>query len=775
MYRSNLKAGLSSLFVSACLFTTDALAQFEEPLIIPNMEGEMVLDGNVDEAAWRNARSVSLDIVTRPFVNTQAPVATEVKIIENSEVLYVAFLAQDPNPEHIRAYYRDRDKVWSNDLVGVKLDTFNDSRLAYQFFANPYGIQADSIENEMTGNESDAWDGIWQSAGKITDNGYQVEMAIPLRILNFKEGGEHKIWGADFIRYYPREERLRISNIPLDRDNSCNLCQLADVSGFQAAKQSSNVAWVPTLVLGKGRTRDPVESLEWEDFDNKEVGLDVKWGITPELSLLATINPDFSQVESDVAQLSINNTFALFFDEKRPFFLENADYFSSNYNLVYTRNIGAPDYGAKITGRVDEHTLGMFVANDEETTFIVPGNLGSSIATIEEESVNVALRYRYDYSEDLSFGVTSTLRDADQYHNYLVAVDGKYQITDTDTLRVQYARSETQYPIDLYKDFCDSDCLLPEDYSEAALRLKEDDEFSGSGFRINYRHESRNWMFRADHFSNDENLRADLGFVNRADSVTSIIGGRYRWYSDNSWWNRIHVYGDWDIRHSADGEFLQKEAEIEFGVSATMQSFFEIGFETRDKVGLRIDQSILQIDDNTTLFTEDDVRMYFEIRPLPNLYFEVFARYGDRVDFLNNRLGKQLNIEPEISWDIGKHLQLVLRHTYRDFDVENEQLFTANLTDARLTYQFDQKQFLRLILVYSDIERNRDNYLESVRADIDAQDRSIGTQLLYSYKVNPLTKFFIGYSDSAYRDDTVTTMTKTEKSVFMKVSYAWFN
>ena len=278
MYKSHVKTGIHSLFVFASLFAADTYAQFEEPLIIPNMQGEMVLDGNVDEAAWQNAKIVSLDIVTRPFVNTQAPVATEVKIIENSEVLYVAFIAQDPNPDEIRAYYRDRDKVWSNDLVGIKLDTFNDSRLAYQFFANPYGIQADSIENEMTGDESDAWDGIWQSAGKITENGYQVEMAIPLRILNFKEGEEHKIWGADFIRYYPREERLRISNIPIDRDNSCNLCQLADVSGFQAAKQSSNLAWVPTLVLGKGQTRDLDESYEWEDFDNKEVGLDLKVG-----------------------------------------------------------------------------------------------------------------------------------------------------------------------------------------------------------------------------------------------------------------------------------------------------------------------------------------------------------------------------------------------------------------------------------------------------------------------------------------------------------------
>ena len=771
MYNLKRLTAVAATMSLWAILTTAVSAQERDPMVIPNMQGEMTIDGKMDEAFWANATVVTLDVTTRPFINTAAPVATEVRIIENSETLFVGFKASDPDPSKIRAYYRDRDRVWSNDLVGIKLDTFNDSRLAYQFFANPFGIQSDSIENEMTKRESDAWDAIWESAGQITEDGYVVEMAIPLRILNFKEGEEHKIWGAEFIRFYPREQRYRISNTPWDRDNSCGLCQLSDVSGFKAAKQSSNLAYVPTLVVGKGESRDPTESLEWEDFDNKEVGIDVKWGITPEVSLLATLNPDFSQVESDVAQLSINNTFALFFNEKRPFFLENADYFSSNYNLVYTRNISSPDYGAKLTGRVDDHTLGVFVANDETTTFVVPGNLGSSIASLDTESVNMALRYRYDASEDLSVGVTSTLRDADDYHNYVVALDSKYQITDQDTLRVQFVKSETLYPSELFKDFCDNDCANPEDFSETALRLNKDDEFSGSGYRINYRHEERDWFFRADHFSNDEDLRADLGFVNRADSTTTVIGGSYRWYSDDSWWNRIHVYGDWDIRHNDAGEFMQKEAEIEFGFSAKMQSFFEIGYETRDKVGLRLDDSSLAIDGNTTLFTEEDIRMFFEIRPLSNLYFNVFAQVGDRVDFDNNRLGEQVNIRPVINWDIGKHMQLNVRHTYRDFEVEGQQLFTANLTDARLTYQFDQKQFLRLIVVYSDIERNPDNYT----FDVDSVSRSIGTQLLYSYKVNPLTKFFIGYSDSGYRDDEITTMTTTERSVFMKLSYAFLD
>ncbi len=738
--------------------------QQQSPIVIPNVKGVVTLDGQFDDPQWQSAKLVTLNYVVRPHENTQPPVKTEVRLFEDDETLYIGFMAYDDDPEAISAFYRDRDKVWSEDLVGFKLDTFNDSRLAYQFFTNPYGIQADSIQNEMTGRESDSWNAIWDSAGQITEQGYQVEIAIPLRILNFKEGEEDKIWGAEFVRFYPREERYRISNLPTDRNNSCNLCQLGDMSGFRQAKQGQNMALVPTLVVAKGRSRDPIETLDWDYSDNQEVGLDVSWGITPEISLQATINPDFSQVESDIAQLSINNTNALFFSERRPFFLENADYFTSSFNLIYTRNINAPDYGVKVTGRMDEHSLGVFAANDESTTFLVPGNLRSNVAEIEEESKNLAVRYRYDHSDELSVGVVSTLRDSDSYHNYVYGIDSKYQITDQDTLRVQWVGSQTQYPIDLSEEFD----------AESALRLQQEDEFSGQAFRINYRHEERDWTFRADHFRNDENFRADLGFFRGIDRETSIIGGAYRWYNENSWWSRIEVFGDWDIAHNNAGDLLEEEAEIFASIRGKWQSYFEVGLQTRDKVGVRQDESSLAVDGNATLFNEDSASFFFEMRPDPSLYFATFVRYGDRIDFDNNRLGKFTNINPRMNVSLGKHLQLNMRHTYRTLEVDDAELFTANLTDARLTYQFDQRQFLRLIVLYSDIQRNLDNYIVDT-SDFQSSSRSLSTQLLYSYKINPLTKFFIGYSDGSFQDDDLTTRRVSEQSVFMKFSYAWLN
>jgi hypothetical protein len=740
-------------------------------LDIPSIAGVIKLDGELDDIQWQQAKQLELNYVTRPFENTRPPVTTQVKMFENGDTLYVAFIAYDPNVDSISAFYRDRDGVWSDDLVGIKLDTFNDSRLAYQFFVNPIGIQADSIQNEMTGRESDSWDGIWQSAGKIVANGYQVEMAIPLRILNFKKGSQNKIWGAELVRYYPRADRLRISNVPRDRNNSCNLCQMGSVAGFEQAKQGKNLALIPTLVLGKGQSRDLDESVEWEDSDNKEIGLDLKWGMTPEVSLQATFNPDFSQVEADVAQLSINDTFALFFDEKRTFFLENADYFSSNYNLVYTRNVGAPDYGAKVTGRIDQHTFGFFVANDESTTFLVPGNLSSSIATVEHESLNLALRYRYDLSEQLSVGWTGTVRDAEGYYNYVNAIDAKYQLTDNDTFRAQVLRSDTQYPLDLYTEFCNDDCEQDDDYSETALRLKKTEAFSGRAFRVSYAHEERNWNAFLNRNSHGADIRTDLGFGSLADRHQSVVGGGYNWYSENTWWNKIRLSGDWDISHNDNNELIEKESEVSLSMNGQLQSFFKVEWQKRDKVGLRDDPSKLSITNNSTMFTEQQGSFYFEMRPSPSWYISTFARYGDHIDYDNNRLGKQWFVRPTINWNVGKSLQFTLRHTYQNLDVDKQQLFTANLSDFRATYQFNQRQFLRLILVYSDIERNQQNYT----FDVDASRKGLGTQLLYSYKLNPLTKFFVGYSDSAYEDDVLTSLTKNGRSVFMKFSYAWLN
>lgn len=738
-------------------------------IAIPTLDGAVQVDGVLDDTLWQQAAKVSMNIVSRPYLNTASPVETTAYVYENGTTLFVAFDARDPDPSQIRALYRDRDSNFSDDVVGVKIDTHADGRLAYQFFANPFGIQADAIENQMTNSESAAWDAIWSSGGQIHHNGFVVEMAIPLNILKFEEAQGKKRWAMEFVRFYPRNESLRISNLPWDRNNSCFLCQMGPVEGFADAVQGRNLALVPSLVLGKGESRDPYDSPSWSNSNVNEISFDAKWSPTPEVGLLATYNPDFSQVEADVAQLSVNNNFALFFPEKRTFFTENAEYFDSLYKFVYTRNIQDPDIGLKLTGRKGAHTLGLFAADDTSTLLFVPGNLSSSVVEYARPSNNLVARYRYDLSNDLSVGLLSTQRRATDYSNSLNAVDMKYQWSPFDVLRAQFAHSTSEYPQDLYKQLCDLDCLS-NDINEGVLRLRRDEAFSDSAFSVAYRHERRDWMVRMDHLNTGADFRSDLGFENFIDRKRSLVGGHWRWFSQDSWWNTATLYADWDITHSIAGELLEVEREARLTVLGGWQTEATVGMVEREIAGLRQDSSSLVIRGNSERFYEQGAFIDVQMNPTNLLSWSLYASYSpEKVDFANNRVGVQRTVKPSVDLNIGKHMQVSLQHTRSVLEADGAKVFVANLTDLRMTYQFDTKQFLRLVVVHSDLERNRDNYREAV----DANSRQLSLQALYSYKVNPLTKFFIGYAEAGFSDDTFSQLTETDRSVFMKFSYAW--
>ena len=780
-----------ALLLTFLYLNKNGLVYADERIIIPVNNTAMVsIDGQFSQAEWQGAAEVILDNVVQPFDNISAPVATTVYSFASDDTLYVAFIAFDDQPEAVRASYRDRDQIWGDDLVGIKLDTFNDARLAYQFFINPFGIQSDGIQNEMTGNESDSWDAIWESKGQITDNGYVVEVAIPLRIMNFDDRPGEKEWGIEFVRFFPRDNVYRITHLQYDRDNSCNLCQMGRAIGFDNATQGQNLAIVPTMVAGKSRERDiELGESDWVDETNQALSLDVKWGITPEISLQATLNPDFSQVESDAGQLSVNNTFALFFPERRPFFVENADYFTTNLNLVYTRNINAPDYGVKLTGRIGGHSLGMFFADDASTSFLIPGNLNSSVATLAQISQNFTARYRYDMDAQLSIGSVTTIRESDDYHNYVNGIDVKYKPNESDTIKVQWVHSETQYPHNLYVDLCDNDCTQVNDLSETALRVLNDKPFAGNAMSLQYARDTEHYFLRANHYRNSPGFRADMGFVSRADRYITVLGGGYLWRNDDNWFNYMRVSGDWDIHKNSAGELLEKEREIYFRVKGKFNTLIDVGGKISDRVGVRqfvlgdvdgelntpdwtetLDRNaLLSINDKTTLYTEDYMRLILETDPTDSMSVYQFFGQGKQIDFSNDRLGNEFKTETRISYDVGEHIRLSVDYEYQTLEAEGAEVYTAKLLDTRMTYQIDDKQFVRVILSVSDIQRNQNNYRDAV--DAEYEDR--GLQLLYSYKVNPLTKFFIGYSDAAYRNDNVKKVTANEQSLFMKFSYAW--
>ncbi|NKF50370.1 carbohydrate binding family 9 domain-containing protein [Shewanella sp. WXL01] len=747
-------------------------------LDIPTLDSGATIDGEFDEPQWANATEVELKYETSPGENIAAPVTTKVKVYATNESLFFAFTAYDPEPEKIRANLRDRDSSWGDDQIGIKLDTFNNAKLAYQFFVNPLGAQGDSIENELTGNESDAWDGIWYSLGKVTDKGYQVEVELPLRLFNFPKV-DAQTWGIELIRFYPRNETHRLSTHKISRDNSCQLCQLGTATGLVGLEPSQDIQLTPSLVANRESSRGLTPQTPWDDENNVEAGLDIRWGISPTTLLNATINPDFSQVEADSGQLNVNNNFALFFDEKRAFFLDNKDYFDTQMNLLHTRNIGSPDYGLKLTTQQSEHTFGLLAANDEQTQFLVPGNLSSDIATIDEPSYNIASRYRYDANSELSVGAMITMKKSDDYHNYVASTDVKYQPTEHDTITAQFAHSKTQYPEDLFQQFCrGDDCSAPApdcdftncNYNERVLRTKKDGEISDNVYRIKYVHDRRNWWGQVYYISTGEDFRADLGFIENVDYSKLVAGGGYRWYPSDSFFSSVQLSGDWDVTHNQAGEQIEQETEMSLRLEGGYQSYIAGGIVHKNRVGLRLDPSKLAIEGNTDDFDVTLSWLYGYFTPIDPLKLELDINYGDEIDYANNQLGTKTMFNPEVEWKITESIALDVSHRYQTLDVEQGRLFTANLSDLRLNWQLSLNSFIRLSSIYTHIERDPSLY-QYRNPDKVYQD--LGNELLYGYKLNPQSVFYLGYSDAFVANDDIDSLTQNDKTYFMKVSYAW--
>ena len=752
---------------------------------MPHSSLSVEVDGELDDEIWKHAKSFDLSIVNYPWNNKPSPVKTSAKIIENGEYIYVSFIAEDPEPEKIQAFLGDRDTRWGDDIVGIKFDTYNNRRLNYEFFVNPFGVQLDSIKNEMTGSSNDSWNGIWDSYGKITPNGYQVEIAIPYRILNFEDNNNVKTWAFELIRSYPRDTRLRISHIPLDRNNDCWLCQYPEIQGFKEAKTGKNLMVTPALVANKNETKDIYNPDDkWHSDNDVDAGVDIRWGINANTLLNVTLNPDFSTVEVDSGQLSINKTYSLFYDEKRPFFLENADYFASNYDLVYTRNIADPDYGAKLTGTEQAHSYGFFITNDTETNFFVPGNTGSDLATLDRESHSAAFKYRYDFTDDLSIGAISTLRTADEYHNYVVGIDSKYRFDESNTLTGQILTSDTEYPTNLYQNFCygenDSDCDKAKDvdcvfgncqFTEQVHRTKFDGKISDQAFKATFEHNSEYWNVTAEHQNIGKKFRADLGYMPRADYQSDkVLLDRLFYGEEDTFWQEAKISGQWQIKHNEKGELLDKTLATSFTIDGPMLSKFDAMFTYADKVGLREDESNLAIDGNTTRFTEKLATFYAGIQPTPQLYLETELILGDKIDYRNNRMGDYKELYANLSYNFSRHLEAEVYFTNSNLDTKEGNVYKANLTELRISYQFDVHSYLKLNLVYSDIDRNPNN---NPYINVSQRNKNLSSQLIYAYKLNPQTVFYLGYSDNSYQDDYLNNLEREQRTFFTKISYAW--
>jgi hypothetical protein len=711
----------------------------QEPLLVPKTASGITVDAVLDEGAWQEALVIELNYEVRPGENVPPPVSTEVLLTYDADNLYAAFRCHDPEPSAIRAHLRDRDTLGGDDWVALILDTFNDQRRSFDFIVTAHGVQFDEIESQS--GEDPGWDAIWASASRITSWGYAVEMAIPFSSLRFQRTGGPQVWGFDAVRRYPRDHPYHIGTFPRDRSNNCYLCQSIKIQGFEDVSPGRNIELDPTVIAFRTDTRPDFPEGELEKEDQKaEVGFTAGWGITPNMTFNFTANPDFSQVEADARQLEINEPFALFFPERRPFFTEGADFFAALENVIYTRTIREPSWGFKLTGKEGANTVGTYVMRDDITNLVFPGPQGSSATTMDTANTAAVFRYKRDFGSRYTAGLLGTVREGPGYHNRVFGADLDFRFTPTNQIQLLVLRSSTEYPTDIQESF---------------------GQTSGSNgdhlISFEYDHYTRTWGWWADYEEAGENFRADLGYYPRV-GYRNVEGGVLRTWNGRpgSWWSTIRAGADYSYFGERDGGLLERSGTLWLNYQGTMQSF----------LGLEAWQARYAYAGEEYDLTGGFIQAGFW--PASDLQIGASVIVTDEIDYANARLGSRVRITPWMSYNLGRHFRLALNHNFERMNANDARLYTANISQLTAVYQFNVRMFFRAILQYVNYDYNPDNYT----FEQDSEDRRLFSQLLFSYKLNARTVLFLGYADN-HRGNEDFSITQSDRTLFVKLGYAW--
>jgi hypothetical protein len=698
--------------------------------------GDINIDGRLDEPAWQEAEVFTEFLETMPGENIGPPVKTEAYLLFDDKYFYVGFKCYDPQPEEIRANLGDRDQATTEDAVGISIDLFHDTRRAVDFMVNALGIQIDGTFSDTTFYTT-SWDTIWDSAGRITDFGYSVEIAIPFKSLRFANT-EIQDWGIVLYRIYPRKFIYNLQSYPNDRDRNCIICQFNTLEGLHGVKPGRNIEIIPSVTALRSDSRPFITGPMVEGDVDVEGSVSAAWGVTPNLTLAGTINPDFSQVETDEIQLDVNERFALFYPEKRPFFMEGTNIFASPLSIVYTRAIVDPDWGLRFTGTEGKNGYGVIVAEDASPNFLMPTNQGSNIYTGEEVGVDSVmssvLRYRRDFRRDSSIGVIGTHRDGDGYSSTLAGVDGNIRVNKQDFFVFQGLVSETEYP----------------DHVDSETR-------QGHALYLKYWHATRGWYYEVGYKEIDPEFRADLGFENRVDiKKFGGVAARTWWGDDTQLFTNIIARVVANHVRDFDGLNTDRYFEVSSSASLLHQINVDLGVQSEMTHHNGVDYN------QTIVFGNFSIA--------PSKKFEVYTRYrfGDEVDYLNNRLGTYHRAQAGFTLKPNKHLHFDFSALQDKLWIDQGTVYTANLFVTRAYYYFNSRIFLRGLFQIYDVDRNLDLYT----LPLNAKNTDYSTQILFNYKINPFTLAYIGYSDNGVEMDMFS-RTTTNRSFFVKLSYAF--
>jgi hypothetical protein len=708
------------------------------PVAVPAAAEPIAVDGVLEEAAWEGAARIPVAWQWAPTDDGAPPVATLCLVTFDREHLYVAFRASDPRPGEIRARFADRDVPTSDDTVGFMVDPFNDQRRAYQFRVNPLGVQMDALNNDVDDTEDFSWDAIWESAGRITADGYVVEVAVPFRQLRFPRTDGEQTWGFLATRDYPRSLLHRLRSVPTDSDRDCLVCQFQPLHGFAGLSTGRNLEVTPTLTASALEVRQGFPDGDFERADEEvEPGLSARWGVSPNVWLSGTLNPDFSQVEADAAQLDVNTRFALFFPERRPFFLESADLFDTDLPLVFTRTVADPEAGLKLAGKEGDHGFGAYFARDRLNNLLLPGPDGSRLVSLDDEVTSGVARWRRDLGDRANLGLLWTGREGTGYGNHVLGVDGVVRVTESDEVRVQVVGSSTRYP------------------GVPALAGQPAGGFEGWAAHAGYLHSDREWLWFAEGQERSPDFRADSGFLNQVGVRTGAAGVQRRfWGQPDDWYSNLFVFLGVDGAQEHDGDWNEWGADLSFTYQGPRQSELSVNLAPNQEHFRGV----------TYHNFRHSLTASFQPRGWLETGFHV--NRGETIDFDHNRPADFVTVSPWLELKL-RRFQSELSWDRQDLEVAGGRLFQLGILQTRTLYHFNRRAYLRAILQHRRLERTPALYARAV----EPEEESLLTQLLFSYRLNALTVLLAGYSDVHLGLEHVD-LTQTDRTVFLKLSYA---
>ena len=692
-----------------------------------------VIDGSLDDEAWTHPPLETTEWLSyNPLNGDRIPQQTHAWVAYDDNYFYFAFKCDDPEPSRIKTSIARRDNVWNDDWVGLSLDAMGTGQLSYHMMVNPSGIQMDML-NSVAAGEDQAPDWIWDSAGRLTDTGYSVEIRLPLQSIRFA-AGENVRMG---ILFWRRVSRIGVSVSwpPLDAGTWVFEKNASLMVPELRPRPPRDL--IPTATFATNQDRETPS--QWSrTHQTGGLGLSAKIGLGSTVTLDATVNPDFSQVESDAFQVQVNQRFPVFFPEKRPFFMEGAGIFTlagtqggdqSLYSAVNTRNIVDPIAGAKITGSVGAVTFATLTAVDEEAgPLIAPGDRGFE----RNRTFNVG---RVEYSLKPGSYVGGIVTDTEQpgAFNRVAGADLSLKPTPNQSLKLFALESISHGP-------------------------GKDGSTSGAGAQARYSYETQRWSFSSHLEHYDTGFQMDTAFINRVGETNGWLYGELNFYPDKAKWPWLRRIQGFTF-NQATHDVIQRGDEF-FTLQGIRLFFTRSGFFRFDQMnghepfaGQRFKIGRWRMQSNAQLFRW--LYLYANANGGFATFYDPLAPYQGR----SNDLATGFNFQPS-----GRFSEKIdFERVTFDRESTGERVYTLHILNTKTAYQFTSHFFLRAI------------------AQFDSSRSQVLTDFLASYELRPGTVFFAGYGSLIeqrnFRDEQWTTgvgrYQTVQRGLFLKASYLY--